>query len=522
MQKPDRMIERRIVIGMIVSTDYLSRVNRIWSPAFFTSDAARIISTWCMEYFNKYTKAPNTDIEAIFYDKLASKKIPQDLAEEFEEEILPGLSEEYDREGKFNSGYLYDQTVKYFKAQQLRLHSQQIQQLTEQGRYEEAEKLAREFKPTVLDEVSIGLDLASEEAQERVERAFNAELQHLINYPGALGDMWNDHLVRGGFVGLMGPEKRGKTMWLIELAMRAVRQKCNVAFFEAGDMSEPQILRRICIYIAKKSDRPRYCSEFYQPVGDCVKNQLDKCRRPDCNCDFGALTKVFPNTSVKDLRGQLKYDELVEIVKENPDYEPCDSKMCDERVGSIWLVHVPKKRPLTGQEAKKHLKKFFTRYKRHFKLMVYPADTLTVAEMKRCLDAWERQEGFVPDVICVDYADLLTAPVREFRHRQDYIWKNLRALSLERHCWVITATQADAASYETNRLRLSNFSEDKRKYAHVTAMYGLNQDPDGREKELGIMRINELVVREGEFSPVNEVTVLQCLRMGRAFLESYK
>ena len=101
------------------------------------------------------------------------------------------------------------------------------------------------------------------------------------------------------------------------------------------------------------------------------------------------------------------------------------------------------------------------------------------------------------------------------------MWKNLRALSQERHVLLITATQADKDSYKKGRLSLSNFSEDKRKLAHVTAQYGLNQDPQGREKKLGIMRINEIVVREGEFSSDNEVYVLQDLATGRPFLESF-
>ena len=68
---------------------------------------------------------------------------------------------------------------------------------------------------------------------------------------------------------------------------------------------------------------------------------------------------------------------------------------------------------------------------------------------------------------------------------------------------------------------MKNFSEDKRKYAHVTAMYGLNQDPQDREKKIGLMRINEIVVREGDFSNTKEVTVIQNLARGRPFLGSY-
>ena len=68
---------------------------------------------------------------------------------------------------------------------------------------------------------------------------------------------------------------------------------------------------------------------------------------------------------------------------------------------------------------------------------------------------------------------------------------------------------------------MSNFSEDKRKLAHVTAQYGLNQDPQGREKKLGILRVNEIVVREGDYSNDREVHIHQDLAAGRPFLESF-
>jgi len=148
--------------------------------------------------------------------------------------------------------------------------------------------------------------------------------------------------------------------------------------------------------------------------------------------------------------------------------------------------------------------------------------TLTVGKIRSLLSLWEKRDGFVADLIVIDYADLLTSERGgEFRHQQNEIWKALRGLSQEFHCLVVTATQADAASYEQKRLKLKNFSEDKRKYAHVTAMYGLNQDPNDREKQIGLMRINEFVLREGDFANVIEVYVLQKLKKNRPLLGSY-
>jgi len=97
----------------------------------------------------------------------------------------------------------------------------------------------------------------------------------------------------------------------------------------------------------------------------------------------------------------------------------------------------------------------------------------------------------------------------------------LRGLNQETNSLLITATQADADAYKQNTLRLSNFSEDKRKYAHVTAFYGLNQDSGGREKNLGLMRINELILREDKFDMNRQVTVMQALNIGRPIITSY-
>ena len=213
------------------------------------------------------------------------------------EEVLTSLSDEYGRDTQFNSAYLYDQAVKYLKARELERHSEEIQALVEMGREEEAEKLAQSYKPTIAPDTDIGLDLSSQEALERVERAFNETQQKVLSYPGALGNMWNEHLVRGGFFSLLAPEKRGKTFMLLELSLRAIRQKTNVAFFEAGDMTESQILRRICVYIAKKSDREKYCEERFTPVGDCIFNQLDTCKRTDRNVTGD--WKIRPETFLK-------------------------------------------------------------------------------------------------------------------------------------------------------------------------------------------------------------------------------
>lgn len=78
-----------------------------------------------------------------------------------------------------------------------------------------------------------------------------------------------------------------------------------------------------------------------------------------------------------------------------------------------------------------------------------------------------------------------------------------------RHALVITATQANALAYEAKTLGMKHFSRDKRKLAHVTGMFALNQTMV--EKERQIMRYNWIVLRESDFN------VARCLHVGTAF-----
>jgi len=514
----DAQLERKIIIGIITSTEYLQGLRKVWDIRAFESTTARRLASWVWDYFEKYNKAPGKEIATIFYQKLKENNLPKDIAEEIEQDILPDLSEEYTQEQDFNIDYLLDVTLRYFRERKLILHAESIQTCLTKGEVDEAEQLASTYKPVVASSET-DLDLSSQEVLTRIDKAFDTTNQNLIYFPKQLGEFWNDQLVRGGFVALMASEKRGKTFMLLEFAMRACKQGRKVAFFQAGDMTEGQLLKRICIYLTRTPDR-KYEGEIWEPVRDCVYNQTNDCDKEERECRFG----VFEGENIKTLREEIELKDLIKAYKDNTGYKPCyNCKEYEKNCwGTVWIQPVQMNKVLTKSEAKNAVDAFFIKNKRNFRLSTHANGTLSVKQIEAILAVWEKQDGFVPDIIIIDYADLLEDTTKEFRHKQNEIWKGLRKLSQEHgQPLVITATQADARSYEQDRLRLSNFSEDKRKYAHCTAMYGLNQDVKGREKKIGMMRINQIVVREGEFSTDREVTILQDLRRGRPFIGSF-
>ena len=512
-------LERRIIAGLIVSVDYLRSVAPLWTDELVESPEMRRIARWCLDFYARYRRAPDRDIEAIYFDALRDEAIPKAEAELIEG-IFTAVSDDYGRGEQFNAAYLFDQTVRFFRDRDVAEHNERVAMLRETGQLEEAEALAAAFRPRSWL-TSRGLDLGTEPGYERLRAVFDQISEPILSYPGALGEMLNSHLIRDGFVAFLAPEKRGKTWLLIDLAFRALRRRCHVAFFQAGDLSEPQMLRRIAIHLSRRSDNPRYTEAHWRPVGDCARNQFNLCHRPDRNCDHGVYAESdYPSYNENPVLYQI-FDKLSEVADRNPDYAPCDSAGCRERRPCVWLLREPAKPTLTGAYAERVTRSFFARYRRRFRLATYPSGMLSCDEIRSCLDEWERQDDFVADVIAIDYADLMTAATPEYRHRQDEIWKGLRAISQERRALLVTATQADADSYKAGLLRMSNFAEDKRKYGHVTAMWGLNQDPQGHDKELGVLRVNTIVAREGMYSPAVVVHVLQDLAAGRSFVESF-
>lgn len=508
-------IERRILIGLISSGEYIGKIRKVCDPALFQSKMASRISEWCLEYYDKYGRAPGLDIEGIYFDKLKAG-LPKDIAEEIAEDILPDLSEEYVSTA-LDVSYLTDQTIAHFHERTLLTIGQGVLDYVEKGKLTDATELITTYSPvTATGLVSPFINLADPTSRARIRKAFAEGQKPLFTYPGALGTFWNHQLVRGGFIALMGSEKRGKSYWLLDMAVRASRQGVPVIFFQAGDMTESQQLRRLCIHLAKRSDMNKYCGVMHEPTKDCIHNQRDTCTKGIRECSFG----VFPAKTEKELRTEITFDDLKEALIQNPDYAPCYncSEYKTKNWGTPWLTQVDVGGALEEEEAVLVTDKFFSTVGRNFYVATYPNDSLTLTEMRAVLKQLPVRPGF----ILVDYADLMVPAVKgDHRHGQNSIWKGLRAIGQEEDTLLVTVTQADALSYEKNTLSMKNFSEDKRKYGHVTAMYGLNQDSKSREKKIGVMRLNELVMREGYFDTTNTCHVLQNLARGLPFITSY-
>lgn len=151
----DEFIERRILIGLIVSTDYHQRIQRFWNDGLLESTEIRRVAGWCFDFYQRYGRAPGQAIQDLYMAALKADQIPKGEAE-YIEQVLARLSNEYERAEQFNSAYLYDQTVQYFRQRRLQRHNEQVQTLIEQGQVAEAEEAQQSFAPLTLEDEETG------------------------------------------------------------------------------------------------------------------------------------------------------------------------------------------------------------------------------------------------------------------------------------------------------------------------------------------------------------------------------
>lgn len=291
--------------------------------------------------------------------------------------------------------------------------------------------------------------------KEAVINSFTQDNELLFTFPGAYGKVVGD-LHREDFVSYLAPMKRGKTFALIDAGVVGIQNSLKVLHVSA-EMSENQVLRR---------------------YWTALSGQLNK-DKDDINYSY---------------------------FEKNNDKWEIKQKTISRKAVSIEEI----------EKKQKHFRRLFRGG--DIRVLATPAYSWTVERLDAEIDKLVEQEGFIPDVIIVDYADIMAPSEKgDYRNQLDGIWKRLRGMAQKRKAVVFTASQSGRASIDKN-VDSKDIAEDIRKLAHITSMVSLNQSP--AEKKAGILRLKQLAVREGE-QEFREAVCTQCLTIGRIVTDSH-
>lgn len=128
----------------------------------------------------------------------------------------------------------------------------------------------------------------------------------------------------------------------------------------------------------------------------------------------------------------------------------------------------------------------------------YPAQTKTVADVEERLKEIEQETGWIPDVICWDYPDLLEPinfKITEKRLKIQAIYFDIIRLQKRRNIFGLGLTQVNKDAVDKPVIDMKGFAEDFGKAANCHAAFALCRTQE--EKEVGLMRIVPVVQRDG-------------------------
>lgn len=499
---PDSRIERQIAIGMITNTPFVREIEQIYRPDFLALPYVKTVVGWCLDYYQRYKEAPGRHIQDIFIAHRQGSLDPAqaDLIETF----LAGLSDEYEQAETFNVQYVSDKAEKHFRQQALDNLRKQLATSIVGGRIEDGEALVADFNRIVRHQ-SVGVDPISN--TEEVVKALDDTQKGdtLFSMPGDLGRMIGP-FERGHLVAILAPMKRGKTWWLQEIALRGLFSGYNVLFVSL-EMTKRQMIRRMYHNLCALPSKRWATEGFVIPVFDCKENQYNLCDKISRKCNTGIMDDG---------------DKLIYPVPKQ--YKPCTACRGEREYKATAWHRVQEFTALDAIKAVKKaraLKKTFLRGGR-LKLYTPPPNTLSVAQLQTMLDNWEYYEAWVPDVVITDYSDKFAPEdraIKEYRHRIYQTILAHKALALGRNILVVTAAQSNTGRDDRKDVGAGAWAEDIRKKAEVDIAWSLNQKPE--EKQQGIMRILMSAQRHDDFDTVSECMVLQQLKIGKPYLDSY-
>lgn len=490
-KKIDAGIEKRIITGMIVSKKYLRYIFPVFKPDYIDNIPCREISKWCHAFFNKYEETPYNHIQDL-YQKYSYRLSEEDA--DIVGTLLKEISDSFEQQGhKFNTDYMIDESMKYFQKKEMEITTHNVSILLEEDKIDEAEEEMRKLQKVVMDTSGWTNPFDSN----KVKLVFEQKDEGFLKFPKALGRYMGD-MERGWLIAISGQFKGGKTWFLQEFAVIALLSRLNVAFFSL-EMTEIQMLTRLFKRLAPGADG----GEFY-PVFDCKKNQDSSCSKPERT-------------------GQYR---LLDADGNKPVYDPNGTayKVCTACRGSsdfemdTWFKPVALNE-FDSRSVNKRIKTIKKTFGDRIQLKSFPRFSANLSDIEKSLETLKNSNNFIPDVIIIDYADILKPETKDMGvQKEDITWMALARLAGTQKALVVTATQVTKDALGSKNIKLKHTARWVGKLGHVDAMYTLNQIDE--EKSNGVMRIGTMVHRHYDFSETKQCTILQNLNVGQALLDS--
>lgn len=180
------------------------------------------------------------------------------------------------------------------------------------------------------------------------------------------------------------------------------------------------------------------------------------------------------------------------------------------------------KRPsLLDPTARSKLQRREARFGKKFERILvkqFPTNQLTTAALSAYLEMLMQEENFHPDMIIVDYADLMKVDAANLRVDTGRVYKDLRGIAVEHNVAMVTASQSNRSGEDQRVLTMKNFAEDYSKAGISDNVITYNQTAE--EKSLGLARLFGVKARDERNGQT--VLITQAYSSGQFCLDAVK
>lgn len=497
LQQSQAFIERQVITAMVISDRALRVLGLSYKPRYLSATFAQTVAKWCLEYQDRYSRAPGPDIQVLFESHRRSG-LNEDEARLIGQ-FLQGLSQEFEKGSGWNEQLAIDEAMKYFRERSLALLRDDLDHHLAGGNVNQAQAAVADFVAPA-NHVAMGFEPL--EDLDRMRAAFESR-QGLFTLPGDLGKMINS-LERDNSVAVVGKFKATKSFTSQYIGLQALYSGLNVAWFDF-EMGEVRIDRRIAQAICAMPLSPPNNGRVLAPVWDCKLNQDGSCTRPERI----ARVHLFNGDGGKPKFSEAPYG-----------YRPCNA--CPGRQMETWLME--REVGLLDWRTAWHKGQTIIRSVMGARLKVqsWPKFSAGFDDVKAALQVWRHLEGFMPDIVIVDQPSGMKMTGKgDIRHQIDELWKRLCALPQELHCLGIYPSQAGGkAAQERRRLRDSDVAEHAGILGHVDATIKIDHDDVPENQDDPQRAWFSMGVERDDRSPARYCCVLQCLDLGQPVLDS--
>ena len=384
----------------------------------------RVIVAAIYKYIDRYKEAPKDHLPDILTDKLNSDNKRE---ARLYEDIVDSLYEAQDRG---NSEFAMKNLENFIRRQALRSIGVDLitalKKDTEES-LDEADEIIKRSRSNVLRLFNPGVRLSNSDEVLKFLDIREASL------PTGIKELDKRNLgpTRKELSLYIAKFKSGKTWWLTGLARAALVHRHNVC--------------HISLEVSQDRTIQRYMQNMFS-----LSNREEK---------------FFQIEFVKD-----KYGRLVNF----------DDK---EVTSKLYLTD-----PDIREKLEKKIKKYANRFLKHIIVKEFPRGRLTVPGLESYLDNLEVTEKFVPDLLIIDYPDLMKLDKADLRLSIDEVYKDICGLLSERNIAGAVVSQSHRLAAKAKIVGGENVAEAYSKVAHADTIIAYSQT--AAEKSLGLARLS--------------------------------